>query len=153
MPVVTAARHGGRLACVTAAANLGLFVLHDDSVHVGVGAHGRAHAHDGCACRPHWDGVPAAGAFDPPTARHVLRQILGCRGVESFFATLESALSQRMITVADLEWLTTHTNGQAREAIAFARADADSGIESLIRWRMRRGEFRCAQVVIPAEGR
>lgn len=51
---------------------------------------------------------------------------------------LESALRQRRLSQADLAWLWQHTNAQARDAIAFARRDADSGLESLLRWRLRR---------------
>lgn len=41
------------------------------------------------------------------------------------------------MTKADLFWLRKHTNAEGRDAIAFARQDADSGLESLFRWRLR----------------
>ncbi|HEX5857118.1 MAG TPA: DUF559 domain-containing protein, partial [Microbacterium sp.] len=41
-------------------------------------------------------------------------------------------------TDAGLLWLRLHTNDAGRYAIDFARADADSGLESLLRWRLRR---------------
>jgi very-short-patch-repair endonuclease len=41
------------------------------------------------------------------------------------------------VTKADLFWLRKHTNAEGRDAIAFARQDADSGLESLFRWRLR----------------
>lgn len=152
-PVKTAARHGGRLACVTAAAHVGLFVLDADTVHVGMGAHGRSLPHPDCACRPHWDDVSVTDAFGFPTVPRLLRQILGCRGLESFFVTLESALSQRLITPVEMTWLAANTNDAAREAIAFARADAGSGVESLLRWRLRRwGVAMRSQVHIVSVG-
>lgn len=136
-PALTAAAHGGRLACVSAAAHLGLFVIDDVQVHVGMGAHGRSRPHPECACRLHWDDPAASSAFGLPTVPHMLRQILGCRGLESFFVALESALNQRLITPVELEWLSENTNDAARDAIAFARSDAGSGLESLLRWRLR----------------
>jgi very-short-patch-repair endonuclease len=138
--VKTAAAHGGSIACVSAAEHLGLWVAeHAGELHVGLRPHARAHEHDHCCCVVHWnDDATKSSAFGVPSVRVVLRQILGCQGLESFFVALESALRQRKLTKADIQWLRQHTNGQARDAIAFARRDADSGLESLLRWRLRR---------------
>ncbi len=136
--VLHAAAHGGSIACVTAAEHLGLWVRRDEeTVHVGLPAHGRSHLHDGCACTTHWGDGDSRTAFGMPSVRAVLRQILRCRGLEDFFVALESALRQRRLTKADLFWLRKHTNAEGRDAIAFARQDADSGLESLFRWRLR----------------
>jgi len=142
--VRVAAVHGGSLACVTAAEHLGLWVLHHDgALHVGLPAHGRAYPHDDCRCIAHWsERDHELATFGGPTVRSVLRQILRCRGVEEFFVCLESALRQGRLTAADLRWLERHTNANARDAIAFARRDADSGLESLFRWRLRRHALR-----------
>lgn len=43
-----------------------------------------------------------------------------------------------MIDSAGMRWLRRHSNARMREALAFARTDADSGLESLLRWRLRR---------------
>ncbi|MFS0866775.1 type IV toxin-antitoxin system AbiEi family antitoxin domain-containing protein [Microbacterium sp. 179-B 1A2 NHS] len=133
------ARHGGHAACVTAARHLGIWILADDSrPHVWMRDGERAH-HDrtsGCRCVEHWDGrsAPPRGT---PAAPRVLRQILSCFGVEAFFVSLESALRLRLIDATGMAWLARTTTDAAREAIAFARADADSGLESLFRWRLR----------------
>jgi very-short-patch-repair endonuclease len=155
LPAVAAAAHGGALACVSAARHRGLWVLDaSDTVHVWLGAHGRAYAHDQCACVAHWGDAERTDAFGLPSVPGILRQILGCRGVEEFFVVLESALNQGAISRADLEWLRTHTNAGAREAIDFARADAQSGLESLLRWRLRAHGLRVrAQVSIVSVGR
>ncbi len=135
-PTRTAADHGGALACVSAARHLGFWVLPDlTEIHVWLPSGGRVH-HSGCLCVVHFDEV-AAEAFNLPSVPRMLRQILRCQGVESFFACLESALRQHRISAAEIEWLRIHTNAAGREAIAFARRDADSGIESLFRWRLR----------------
>lgn len=154
-PAVAAAAHGGALACVSAARHRGLWVLDaSEAVHVWLGAHGRAYRHDQCACVAHWDDAQRTDAFGLPSVPGILRQILGCRGLEEFFVALESALNQSAISRDDLEWLRTHTNAAAREAIAFARADAQSGLESLLRWRLRPHALGVrAQVSIVSVGR
>ena len=154
IPVRTAATHGGTLACVSAARHLGLWTLADESeVHVWLGGHGHAYAHDGCSCVEHWDDQPATDAFGIPSVPRILRQMLACRGVEEFFVALESALRQELITDTGLAWLRSMTNDTARDAIAFARPDADSGLESLLRWRLRRHRLQIrAQVAIVSVG-
>ena len=136
----TAAAHGGWIACVSAAKHLELWVAeHGDVLHVGLRTHGRAYTHDGCSCVVHWSDPDDAkrSAFGVPSVRVVLRQILRCQGLEAFFVALESALRQRKLANADFDRLRQHTNAQARDAIGFARRDADSGLESLLRWRLR----------------
>jgi very-short-patch-repair endonuclease len=137
-PAVTAAAHGGSLACVSAARHLGLWVL-DESAGVHVWLHGDGHRRhaDGCTCIEHWDEASVANAFEPPPVARILRQILACRGLEAFFVSLESAFRLKRLTNADLEWLRRTTNAEARAAISYARRDADSGLESLLRWRLR----------------
>jgi len=122
-PVTAAARHGGPLACVTAARHLGLWVLDEsDTVHVWMRGHGRAHAHAPCSCTAHWDDDSAIDAFGFPSVPRILVQILACRGVEEFFVVLESALRTPKITEEELVWLRRHVNDAGRGAIAFARA-------------------------------
>jgi very-short-patch-repair endonuclease len=135
--LLLATAHGGTLACVSAARHLGLWVL-DDATEVHVWLPSRhCYKHDGCECIEHWDdGRSGVGTMAPPV-RQILRQILHCRGVEEFFVVLESALRQRRADAADLRWLRRHTNAAARDAIDLARQDADSGLESLLRWRLR----------------
>lgn len=153
-PVRTAARHGGRLACVAAARHAGLWVLAEDPLpHVWLGSHGHAYVHDGCECVTHWDEGVGTDSFGLPSVPRILRQILACRGVEEFFVTLESALHAKVISPAGMAWLRTVTNDAARDAIAFARSDADSGLESLLRWRLRRHGLRLrSQVTIVSVG-
>jgi very-short-patch-repair endonuclease len=136
---ILAASHGGALACVSAARHSGIWVLEDpDVVHVWLPAHGLEYDHDGCVCVAHWDEGPRrTDAFGLPSIPRMLRQILRCRGLEQFFVALESALNQTLIDDAGLDWLRRHTNAAAREAIAYAHADAQSGLESLLRWRLR----------------
>ena len=136
--VVEAAAHGGSPACVTAARHLGLWVLEtEQATHVWLRAHGRSYAHTDCRCIAHWDEGATKDAFGLPTVPRVLRQILICRGIEEFFVTLESARYKGMLSDSGLRWLRERVGPEARDAIAFSRDDAESGLESLLRWRLR----------------
>ncbi|WP_029146374.1 endonuclease domain-containing protein [Microbacterium luticocti] len=151
-----AAAHGGMLGCVSAARHLGLWVLDDEDepAHVWMNRGGHRQEHPGCTCVEHWDEGPDTDAFGVPSVPRVLRQILACKGVETFFVALESALYQHKITRAGLAWLRAHVNDAGRDAMDFARRDAESGLESLLRWRLRRhGLAIAAQVFIVSVGR
>jgi len=153
--VATAAAHGGVIACTTAARHIGLWVLHaDDTVHVWMTGRGHRYAHPGCTCVEHWDSAADEAPLTAPSVPRILRQILTCHGVEAFFVALESALHQGMLDARGRAWLESHTTAAARDAIAFARDDAESGLESLLRWRLRpHGLSLRTQVVIPTRSR
>lgn len=151
----SAASHGGRMACVTAARHLGLWVLADPGTpHVWLRGHGHTLVHDACRCVEHWDDGAASDSFGLPSVPRVLRQILTCCGVEAFFVALESAIRLRRISRPGIAWLRTACTIEAGEAIDFARGEADSGLESLVRWRLRHLGLRIrAQVTIVSVGR
>ncbi len=83
-----------------------------------------------------------------------LAQLLGCLGQETFFAALESALRKRLLTRSDVGALRAMIPAIHRWLVDFARGDADSGLESLIRLRLHRiGVDVVTQVRIPGVGR
>lgn len=124
----SAASHGGRMGCVTAARHIGLWVLDDDdTAHVWMRGHGHTYGHDACRCVEHWDDAAASDSFGLPSVPRILRQILACCGVEAFFVALESALHLERISREGVAWLRTVCTGQAREAIAFARGRLTAG--------------------------
>lgn len=165
-PVREAARHGGALSCTAAARHRGLWVLDEDTdtPHVWLHAGAHVHPHDGCRCITHWqhdrtdeDPPPPLRALDafgvadvPQTLVHILR----CGGLEGFFVTFESALHNGLITRAGIAWLRTQVDASARAAMELAQTDAESGLESLVRWRLRGSGLRIrSQVNIAAVGR
>lgn len=149
-----AIEHGGTLACSSAARHLGLWTIDDGSVHVWMRGDGHRRRHDHCGCIEHWDAAEAGAAAGPASVPRALRQILLCLGVEAFFVSLESALHHDIISRAGLAWLRTHVNAAGRDALGFARRDSESGLESLLRWRLRgRGLRVRTQVRIVAVGR
>ncbi len=131
-----AAVHGGAPACTLAGRLLGLWMLRTDALHVWLGGAGHhAQIDDGCVI--HWD----AGAVElgrlPPVA-NVLLQIAHCAGEEVFFAALESALRQNLLPPGRVNWLRRRLPPELKWLIAFARSDADSGLESLVRLRLHK---------------
>ena len=132
-----ALRHGGVLACVSVARQMGLWVLPvDEIVHVSLPAHGHAREHDGCACVQHWN------ALDPSRSMvsliDALIQIRGCHGEDAFFAALESALHAGILDDDGRIGLRRRITDSARWLVDFARSDAESGLESLLRLRLHR---------------
>lgn len=132
------AAHGGRLACVSAARHLGLWVLTDDRrTHVWLCDGQRTYHPDACECVEHWDGGPLGAPGTTPSMPRLLLQIARCQGIEEFFVVLESAMRRGMLDEQGRRWLSRRGNADVHEALSLARDDADSGLESLLRWRLR----------------
>ena len=148
-----AALHGGALTCAKALRAHGIWVLNDDShPHVWVGRRGRVHEHTGCRCTSHFfRGRVPVGTVDIETA---LAHLHRCEGDESFFASLESALRQRKLSRAARLRLRTALPTYAQWLVDFAREDADSGLESILRLRLHLiGLVLATQVVIAGVGK
>lgn len=96
----------------------------------------------------------AKDSFGLPSVMLTLAQLYRCEGAEAFFVALESARRHALLNDAELGQLASKLNDEGRELIAFSRADADSGLESLIRLRLRgRGWDVRTQTQVPATGR
>lgn len=135
--LVHAAEHGGTIGCCAAGVLYGLWILRaPTTAHVWMGAAG-THRGSCTSCRIHWDAGTVSVGVLPPIA-NVLLQIAQCGDEDTFFAALESALRKSLLRARDILWLTRHLPVQLRWLVAFARADADSGLESLIRLRLHR---------------
>lgn len=135
-PVRHAAEHGGVPACTDAGELYGLWILQRTPGHVWLGGGGNHHG-DCLTCVLHWDeGTVRPG--HPPPIEVALLQIARCAGDETFFAALESALRWVKIGAAALAWLWHRLPITQRELVTIARADADSGLESIVRLRLHR---------------
>lgn len=151
--VRVAVRHGGVLGCLSVVAVDGLWVLVQPAApHVVVPPTGRRRPHDGCACVVHW--ADSAGHGGSASLVDALAQLLGCRGEEEFFVALESAMRKRLVRRAGLARLRARLPAARRWLVDFARWDADSGLESLLRLRLRaHGISLASQVKVPGVGR
>ncbi|MEV7693938.1 DUF559 domain-containing protein [Microbacterium sp. NPDC089189] len=147
-----AAAHGGMVACASALRMHGVWVLEDPAtLHVWLGPDGRAHPHEGCRCVGHRDA--GRTAFGVVRLVHALVQAASCLGAEVFFVAFESAWRQGMLTRADRVEVRSRLTARHRRLVDIARADADSGLESLLRLRMTRLGLRLeSQVGIAGVG-
>lgn len=145
-PRVEAVRLGGELACVSAARHEGLWTLEPDgATHIAMPRHGQ---------RPTGTDVVAHWQDGAPGLVRTLLEVHRCRGTESFFVVLESALRQRRLSPRDLDALRGGLPRAGRRAMDLARSDADSGLESLLRWRLRHHGVRVrTQWSVPGVGR
>lgn len=127
--------HGGALTCASVLQILKVWVLAPSFVpHVWVGAHRRPHPHDGCSCVSHFSqGRPPLGSVSVDVA---LVHFLRCAGDEAFFAAYESALRLRLLSSAARVRIRQMVPASAVWLLDLARADADSGLESLLRLRL-----------------
>ncbi|THG32297.1 endonuclease domain-containing protein [Naasia lichenicola] len=136
-----ALQHGGRLGCVSVAASYGLWTMPFDGDHLSVPPD--FHAFDHAACTGvtvHWSGGQAFG-------RHRRRLPLGdairdigrCQGPEGALVVIESAMhpSRRMVGEYELNLL-RELWPEGRDVLDFVDTKADSGLESLMRWRLHR---------------
>ena len=148
-----AATHGGMLCCFSAAEAAGIWVVPYTGVHVAVPMRGRLHKHDGCTCVTHrTSGAVVLGGRS--TVARALREILRCAGPEAFFVALESARKLRRVRDSDLAPLRSSIPLHHRWIIEFARDDADSGLESMLRFRLHAyGIELRSQVDVPGVGR
>lgn len=134
---VHAAGHGGVLGCAHAAALHGLWILRvPDELHIWLAENGTPRGRRD-ACRIHWDAGHVHVGMLPPV-RNVLAQLAVCADEETFFAALESALRTSLVHARDLAWLRPRLPRSRRWLVDFARPDADSGLESLVRLRLHR---------------
>lgn len=134
--------HGGRLGCVSAAAALGLWTLPHRGLHIAVPPSAHASTHPGCAGEVviHWSGDEAFGAWrrSAPLGASI-RDIARCQGEEGALVVIESAMhpSHRLIAEAELERL-RRIWPEGRAVLDFVGYRADSGLESLVRWRLHK---------------
>ena len=151
--IVTAAEHGGALTCAAALRVHGVWVLPepDGEIHVWMGSAGRKH-HQRCACVAHYS--PGKLVLGTAPVTQALIHLYRCAGHEAFFAAYESAWNQRLIGAGDRARIRRELPPSAAWLLDLARADAESGLESLLRLRLHVLGIRLdCQVEIEGVGR
>ncbi|MDR6867269.1 very-short-patch-repair endonuclease [Microbacterium resistens] len=133
--IVAAAAHGGALTCGGALRHHGVWTLDDDEgTHVWLGAGGRVHDHGRCDCVAHFR--PGRMRLGAAPVELALVHAYDCHGGEYFFAAFESAWNARLLGAAARSRVRAAIPASARWLVDLARADAQSGIESLVRLRL-----------------
>jgi very-short-patch-repair endonuclease len=153
--LVIAARHGGALSCADALRHHGIWTLPrpDEKVHVWLGGSGRRRPHPLCddLCTTHFSPGTARLGYAPVVA--ALIHAYRCLEPEAFFAAYESAWNQRKISASDRRRIRRELPASAAWMLDLARPDAQSGLESLLRFRLHLlGLTLESQVVIPGVG-
>lgn len=162
-----AVRVGGRLACVSAAEELGIFSFDSDFTHLHV-ARGASRLR---SPRFRWvalsemprDGVelhwwplidPGDGTEYAVGARDALAQIIRCQPRNFALAALDTALHERAIRSSDLAEIFRHVPDKHRDLRTLIDPRADAGQESVLRQLIRDAGLRCQiQVAIDGVGR
>lgn len=152
--VRTAAAHGGELTCADALRWHRVWVLSNPNkeVHVWLGRAGRRHPHPKCECTVHHSpGTASVGMASVATALiHAYR----CLPAEEFFAAYESAWNKRLPSASDRRRIAAELPHAAQWMLQLARSDAQSGLESLLRFRLHLLGIRLdCQVEINTVGR
>lgn len=151
--VAHAAKHGGKVTCISALRNAGVFILKPEvRLHIDIGRDGRSHDHPDCPCHVHRRelrtglGVASIG--------HALVQASRCLPPEEFFVAYESAWHLGLLSRTTRLWIRRQLPAAKRYLIDIARGDAESGLESVLRLRLHwLGLTLQSQVFIPGIGR
>jgi very-short-patch-repair endonuclease len=136
-----AAAHGGCLTCVSLLKAWEIWMLYaDPEVHVWLGTSGRHHERPNCHCRAHYSrGTSGVGSVSIALA---LIHLHGCQGVEAFICAFESAWCQGKLSAAAREKVRAGLPKNARWLVDYATDSAASGLETLIRFRLRHFGFK-----------
>lgn len=146
-------RLGGRLAATDAAASHGLWVLRSSRRHVWV-PHNASRMKAPRGVRLHWDPEWPDDEMLRVSIGHAIVQLGTALGPEHLLVALESAREKRLVHRDDLARLRDTCPVRLHAALAFARDDAGSGLETLARWRLHLiGVEARAQVWIAGVGR
>ena len=133
--LVSAARDGVILSCITQARRLGLWVLREPEYHVAASPHARGAVPAGIVV--HWAEavVPRHPDALVDPVENVLSLVAACQPYEAAMTIWESALRQDLVERAALMRLSL--SGRARRILERAVPFADSGLETLFSVRLR----------------
>lgn len=152
---IEAIRIGGRLASVSAAHSLGLWVPDTQDLHVSV-RHNDSRFRDP---RPsehvifHWDATELA-----PRPRNcvaildALMQIIATESTETAVCVVDSALNRRLVTPAQVAGLAGRVPERCLPVFRLFDGAAESGIESIARVRLAAAGIRMRSQVVIADG-
>lgn len=151
--VVAAVRAGGRLGCLSAAAVHGLWVPTQPYLHVAVRR--RDQRLPATSGRLQFHGVRRWSDRQPVTTLwETLDQVVRHHDAETGMIVLESALNQRLITMADAATLTAGLPERKRSVFQHLVSSAQSGSETRVRlFLARRGVPVESQFFLPGVGR
>lgn len=141
-----AAQAGGRVSCITAARELGLWA--PDTTHTHIAVPGTASRIGNSALIVHWArgpiDVPSRSAEEP--VLNVLFHAARCLEPEQAVLIWESALRRGLVSAGQIERVAWHSERATRIA-EVASALSDSGLETRFVWIMREIGVRVQQQI------
>lgn len=152
--VVRAVRAGGVLSCVSALRYYGVWVPPTTQLHIRMSEHlqARLPLPDGIGICPVPIRAAPAMAVDPLETS--LLAAVRCLDDEGIVVVLDSILNQRLLTRSQLAVILADCPGRVRELLAETDGRAESGTESMVRFRLRRLGIKVrSQVFIEDVGR
>jgi len=149
-PVVRAVRAGGALACVSALAAMGIWVMPDPRLHIAIPRGTRATARP--SIRLHRSDRERT-RFPLETPAEALETALACVELRASVVLVDSILNQRLLTQDQVDRICARS-GRGRRVLALSDARSESGIETLARVALVRARVGVhTQVRIPGIGR
>lgn len=144
---------GGRVACVTAARAMGIWVLDSDEFHVIPRSHNGRFRSDGLTPEAvlHWTPEPIEpdrSRLAIESGRNTLAHLARCQPLDAAVASFDSAVRLGMITTEELQRLASVHRGRFAETVAHVTGDADSGLETLTRVRLGWAGIECRRQVV-----
>jgi very-short-patch-repair endonuclease len=154
--LIRAVALGGRLACLSAARYLGLWTPESTEVlHIARPAHAGHTFGDASDCEVHWQSTnwsATPGAIEQIDA--IIRQVLLCCEYEDALAIVDSALNQRLLTLARLTRLVASLPPRFSSVLDDVDPECESGLETYCRYRLTQlGLPIRTQVTIDGVGR
>ncbi|SFN35027.1 type IV toxin-antitoxin system AbiEi family antitoxin domain-containing protein [Mycetocola miduiensis] len=146
--ILLAARHGGRLTCLTASKRYGLWTPEDTATHLAVPANAGRLALP-TDVKAHWSEgpVPVSSLRLVDPLEKVLVRVAECQPFETAVVVLDSALRLKKISASQLARVSSKST-RFRIAREAASESSDSGIESIPRLRFARIGIVVRQQVI-----
>lgn len=163
--VEAAVRVGGRLACVSLLAMLGVFVMDTGALHIHLDRSMSRLRSPLDATRPlsdaersglklHWSPLGERPSHAFVDIRDALAQAIRCQPVRCAVATLDSAMHRGLIAPHDLAELSGRLPARYRVVVTLADGSAESGPETFMRLLLRQLGLRYrTQVWIAGVGR
>jgi very-short-patch-repair endonuclease len=142
-----------RVACISAAKLMQLWVLETAALHV-VPRVNNSHVRADGRFPPvtiHWSPSPIepdSSRLVVESGRNALAHIADCQPLEIAVATFDSAVRKGMVSVEELRRLASVRGGRFARVVELVSTQADSGLESITRVRLSWEGIACREQVV-----
>jgi very-short-patch-repair endonuclease len=135
LPVLQAIRMGGRLGCITAARELGVWSAESTATHIALDPHASRIRWGGPPSVVHWSEVVAAssGTIHSVGIVDALVQTVRCQPGNLAVASIDSALNLGLIDERDVALVAAAVPQSLRTLVARSDGRSMSGLETIVR--------------------